>query len=193
MKGPLIILSGPSGAGKSEAIKRLLAPHDLPLRLSVSVTTRKPRPGEADGVQYHFWTREEFERERDAGAFLEWAEVFGVALYGTLRREVEPYRDKGVGVLLEIDVAGAAQVRRKCPDADSIFLKALSPEVYEQRLRRRRTESEEAIQRRLAEARHEEAHVGEYNHIVINDDLDRAVAELRAIIGRHFEGGADAR
>src|SRR5437016_4600439 len=114
-KGPLIILSGPSGSGKSTVIKRLLETTDLPLRLSVSATTRKVRKGEQEGVHYYFWTRPQFEAERDKGGFLEWAEVLG-NYYGTLRREVEPYRQQGVGVILDIDVQGAAQVRRQCPD-----------------------------------------------------------------------------
>jgi guanylate kinase len=187
MKGPLIILSGPSGAGKSTVIRRLLAVRDLPLHLSVSATTRPRRGKEVDGVDYHFWTREQFEAERQAGGFLEWAEVFG-NLYGTLRREVEPYRERGCAVLLEIDVEGAAQVRRRCPDAVSIFLHAPSLEVYEQRLRHRGTESEEAIRRRVEGARREEARAVEYDHHVINDDLGRAAAEVEALVRRQFRG-----
>src|SRR5436309_11636858 len=110
-KGPLIIVSGPSGTGKSTIVKRLLADPELPLRLSVSATTRRPRPGEKDGVQYHFWSRERFLQEKEAGAFLESAEVHG-QYYGTLKREVEPYREQGKGVILDIDVQGAAQIRR---------------------------------------------------------------------------------
>src|SRR5438105_3128227 len=108
---PLIILSGPSGCGKSTVVARLLATGEFSLRLSVSVTTRPPRPGERDGVAYHFWTRERFEQERQAGAFVEWAEVHG-NYYGSLRREIDPYRAQGTGVILVIDVQGAAQVRR---------------------------------------------------------------------------------
>ncbi|HXG10897.1 MAG TPA: guanylate kinase [Gemmataceae bacterium] len=179
--GPLIILSGPSGSGKSTVLRRLLEPGDLPVRLSVSATTRPPRPGERDGVDYHFWTRERFEQEIREGAFLEWAQVHG-NYYGTLRREVEPYRARGTGVLLDIDVQGAAQVRSRCPDSYGIFLQAPSLEVLEQRLRARGTESEEAIQRRLATARRELEHVGAYQQVVVNDDLDRTVAALRQII-----------
>jgi guanylate kinase len=189
---PLIILSGPSGSGKSTVLARLLAPADLPLRLSVSATTRAPRPGERDGEHYHFLTREQFEAERDAGAFLEWAEVFG-NYYGTLRREVEPFREQGVGVILDIDVQGAAQVRRQCPDAVSVFLRAPSLEVYEGRLRKRGTESEAAIQRRLAGARRELEHAGEYNYVVVNDDLETAVGQLREVVRQEFERGSHAR
>src|SRR4051812_38713090 len=104
--GPLLILSGPSGSGKSTVIDRLLREHGQPLRLSVSATTRAPRPLETDGVQYHFWTRERFQKEIDAGGFLEWATVHG-HYYGTPRSEVEPYRAQGIGVILDIDVQGA--------------------------------------------------------------------------------------
>jgi guanylate kinase len=179
--GPLLILSGPSGSGKTTVIARLLADASLPLRLSVSVTTRPPRPGEEDGKHYYFWTRERFQQEIAADAFLEWAEVFG-NLYGTLRSEVEPYRRQGRVVLLEIDVKGWEQVKRRCPDAVSIFLRTSTLEAYEKRLRERRTESEEGIQKRLAGARAELARASEYDYQVINDNLDEAVAQIRGII-----------
>jgi guanylate kinase len=188
--GPLIILSGPSGSGKSTVTRRLLKEGGLPLRLSVSATTRPRREGERDGVEYHFWTRDRFVGQVAAGAFLEWAEYAG-NLYGTLRGEVDGYRAKGQGVLLEIDVKGAEQVRRKCPDSVSIFLCAPSWEVLERRLRQRHTEGEEAVARRLETARAELARKGEYDHVVINDDLDAAVARVRGLIAPHFsEGGA---
>ncbi|HYV35798.1 MAG TPA: guanylate kinase [Gemmataceae bacterium] len=191
MLAPLFILSGPSGSGKSTLLRRLLAEPEPPLRLSVSATTRQPRNKEQDGVHYHFWTRERFEGAVKADAFLEWADVFG-NFYGTLRSEVEPFRQQGIGVFLDIDVQGAAQVRQNCPDAVTIFLRASSLEVYEQRLRGRGTETEAAIQRRLDGARRELARVGEYQYTVINDDLDTAVAELRAIVRRHFERNKNA-
>jgi guanylate kinase len=176
--GPLIVLSGPSGSGKSTVIRRLLKETTIPLRLSVSVTTRPRRAQEADGIDYHFWDRERFQRELAADAFLEWAEVFG-NFYGTLKREVEPFRRQDIGVILDIDVNGWEQVRAKCPDAASIFLRTSSLQVLEQRLRSRGTETEENIQRRLNGARAELARAGEYAHQVINDDLDTAVNELR--------------
>src|SRR5262245_47025209 len=120
---PLIILSGPSGCGKSTVIARVLAQPAFPLRLSVSATTRSPRPGERDGVAYHFWTRERCQQEVRAGAFAEWAEVHA-NYYGTLRQEIDPYREQGIGVILDIDVQGAAQVRQQYPDQVSIFLRA---------------------------------------------------------------------
>ena len=184
-RGPLVIVSGPSGSGKSTVIARLLALGDLPLRHSVSATTRPPRPGERDGVAYHFLTREQFDAEVAAGAFLEWAEVHGQR-YGTLRREVEPYRQQGLGVILDIDVQGAAAVRRQCPDSVLVFLRTSSLEAYEQRLRKRGTEAEAAIQERLAAARRELACAGDYGYQVINDDLDTAVRELHDLVQRQF-------
>jgi guanylate kinase len=191
MKGPLIILSGPAGCGKSTVTARLLARGDLPLRQSVSATTRPPRPGERDGEHYRFWTRPRFEEEIRAGGFLEWAEVYG-NYYGTPRSEVEPYRARGVGVILVIDVQGAAQVRAKCPDAVSVFLRASSWAECERRLRGRGTEDEATIARRLATARQELARAGEYQFEVINDDLENAVEQLHAIVSRQFERSGHA-
>jgi guanylate kinase len=183
---PLIIVSGPSGSGKTTVIARLLAEGDLPLRLSVSATTRPPRPGERDGVDYHFWDRQRFEAELREGAFLEWAEVHG-SYYGTLRREVEPFRQQGKMVLLDIDVQGAAQVRQRCNDVVMIFLRSASLETYEARLRKRGTEDEASIQKRLAGARRELARASEYDYQIVNEDLDKAVAEFRAILKRYLE------
>ncbi|MFO0864265.1 MAG: guanylate kinase [Gemmataceae bacterium] len=185
-RGPLIILSGPSGSGKSTIVDRLLREDGWPLRLSVSATTRAARPREEDGKHYHFWSRERFLQEVAHDAFLEWAEVHGNC-YGTLRQEVEPYREQGIGVILDIDVKGWEQVKAKCDDAVSIFLKTSNMDVYRERLVRRRTESEEAIQRRLAAARAEEARAGEYDYVVINDDLETALAHMRQIVGPLFE------
>jgi guanylate kinase len=186
---PLIILSGPSGSGKSKIIERLLAQSGLPLRLSVSATTREPREYERNGVHYWFWTREQFEAKMREGAFLEWAEVHG-QWYGTLRDEVDAYRARGVGVLLDIDVQGAAQVRARCPDCQSIFVRAPSLEELERRLRKRRTESEEKIVLRLANARREMERMGEYDCVVVNDDLEAAVAQVRDSIARAFQKGS---
>jgi len=187
-KGPLIIVSGPSGSGKSTVIRRLLAAKELPLRLSVSATTRAPRPGEIDGVHYHFWTPERFEAEVQAGGFLEWARVHGES-YGTLRSEVGGPRERGLGVILDIDVQGAEQVRKQCPDAVTVFLRAPDFETGERRLRERHTENEEAIRRRLAGARAELERASDYDYQVINDDVDAAVARLRAIVREQFDKG----
>lgn len=186
-KAPLIILSGPSGCGKTTVIERLLARKELPLRLSVSATTRKRRPREQDGVAYHFWSRQQFEDELRAGSFLEHAEVHQTGnYYGTLRREVEPYLKQGVGVILDIDVQGFTQVREHYPDLVSIFLKAPSLAILEERLRKRGTEDEAAIQRRLANARKELERAGEYQQQLVNDDLDQTVEQLLQILRSAF-------
>lgn len=183
--GPLIVISGPSGSGKSTLVRRLLTSGEWPLRLSVSVTTRAKRPKEAEDVDYHYWTADRVRSEIDRGGFLEWAEVFG-NYYGTLRSEVEPYRDQGTGVVLDIDVNGWAQVKAKCPDAVSIFIRTVSIDVLEKRLRDRRTESEESMKRRLDGARAELARIGEYHYQVVNDDLETALNEVKAIVRSLF-------
>jgi guanylate kinase len=188
MVGPLIILSGPSGSGKTTIVGRLRAMPELRLRPSISATTRPKRQGEIDGEQYFFLTSEEFERRRQAGEFLEWAEVHGHK-YGTPRAAVEAMRKQGYTVILVIDVKGAEQVRPRCPDAMSIFLTVSSLDTLEQRLRDRHTEDEVSLRRRLANARVELTRAGEFTHQVLNDDLEQAVADVRTIImNRILEG-----
>ncbi len=182
--GPLIILSGPSGTGKSTLIQEVLKTSGLPLRLSVSATTRARRKHEQEGVHYHFWTVERFREQLAAGAFLEHAEVYG-NLYGTLRSEVDDYRPRGIGVILDVDVQGAEQVRPHYPDHLSVFVRT-SDELFAKRLRDRGTEDEAAIARRLSAAGRELARAGEYQHVVINDELALAVAQLTALIGQRF-------
>lgn len=182
---PLIIVSGPSGCGKSTIIRRLLEEKAWPMRLSVSATTRDRRPGEEDGVAYHFWSSADFLKEVEAGGFLEWAKVHD-HYYGTLASEVTPYRQRGIGVLLDIDVQGADQVRKRCPDAVSIFIRTSRFESLEERLRRRHTETEAALQKRLRNAQAELARAGEYQHQVVNDDLESALAAMRGILGPLF-------
>jgi guanylate kinase len=168
-------------------IRQLLEDPPGPLRLSVSATTRGPRSGEVEGVDYYFWSRDRFERELADGAFLEHAVVHGSDYYGTLTREVEPFLARGEGVLLDIDVQGAEQVRRLRPDHVSIFLKAPSMEEYERRLRARGSEDEATILRRLQTARAELARAAGYQYQITNDDLARAAAELRDLVAREFE------
>jgi guanylate kinase len=181
--GRVVVVSGPSGSGKTTLVEKLLARSRLPLVRSVSATTRAARPGEVDGVNYHFLSREEFDRRRAAGEFLECAEVYGRGhWYGTLRQEVSPSLAAGKWVVLEIDVQGMLAVLREYPDAISIFLRPPGVEELERRLRERQTETEEAIQRRLDEARRELALAQRYRYQVVNDDLDRAVAELDRIL-----------
>ncbi len=190
-KGPLIILSGPSGSGKSTVIHELLGQgcgrrrSDLPLHRAVSLTTRPKRTGEQEGVDYHFCTEEEFRRHREAGELVEWARVHD-HYYGTPRSEVDAYLARGIGVILVIDVQGAAQVRRQYPDHLSIFLTTSTPEIYEQRLRDRGTEKEADLQTRLRTAQRELARSHEYQHLVYNDDLDQAVRQLSELIGSAF-------
>lgn len=184
-RGPLIVISGASGCGKSTVIRALLQRGDLPLHLSVSATTRPQRPGEQNGRDYFFCSREEFEKELAAGGFLEHARVVDY-YYGTLQREVEPYRQRGIGVLLDIDTQGQRNIHAACPDAVTIFLLASSPSAYEERLRRRGTESEEAIRRRLANGLKEITHANEYDYRVVNDDVDTAVAEIHRILTDAF-------
>lgn len=179
--GRVIVLSGPSGSGKSTVVARTLGSGNLPVRLSVSATTRQPRPGEVDGAHYHFWSAEQFDRAVQNGEFLEWADVHGHR-YGTLRTEVEPYLRQGTDVLLEIDVQGARQIIRHYPDALLVFLRTSSLDEYERRLRGRGTEDEATIQRRLAAARRELDAIDEYNVQLINDNLDEAVREFRKIL-----------
>lgn len=189
--GPLLILSGPSGAGKTTLVGRLIAEGRWPMSQSVSVTTRPPRPGETPEEHYHFWTVERFLEARGRDAFLEWAEVFG-NYYGTLAEEVQRRRTAGAGCWLVIDVQGWQQVRRRCPEAVSIFVMTSSLYEYERRLRRR-TESDESLRRRLETARAELAFADQYDFRVTNDDLEAALAELRAIVAPLFVGGSGKR
>lgn len=181
--GKLVIISGPSGAGKSTVVRRLLDECPLPLILSVSATTRAPREGETEGVDYHFLSLEEFRRRQAEHLFLECKEVFGRGdWYGTLQSEVTTGLAAGKWVILEIDVQGALAVLQKCPDAITIFLHPGSAAELEHRLRSRGTEQEQALQRRLAVARGEMQFIDHYRHEVINDDVDRAVAEICSIL-----------
>jgi guanylate kinase len=184
-KGKLVVISGPSGTGKSTVVQQLLRQCPLPLTLSVSATTRPPREGERDGVDYHFMSPQEFARRRDNREFLEYKEVFGRGdFYGTLLREVASGLKAGNWVVLEIDVEGAIDVFKWDPDAISIFLHPGSMEELEGRLRGRMTESEESIQRRLDVARRELGFVDRYRHRVVNKSVDQAVCEICEILTR---------
>lgn len=185
-KPRLLIISGPSGAGKSTVVRALLEAHPNLLERSVSATTRAPRTGEVPGVDYHFWTAEEFQSHRDRGDFLEFKEVFGRGdWYGTLRCEVEEGNRAGRRVLLEIDVEGMKEVLKQDVDSITVFLHPGSMEELERRLRLRGTDSPEAIQRRLEVARREMESLPLFEHEVINDDKDRAIAEIRDLLIKH--------
>ena len=180
MSGSLFIVSAPSGAGKTTLVAALLAT-DRHVRKSISYTTRACRPGEEHGRHYYFVQREEFERLRKAGEFLETATVHG-NLYGTSRRTVETECASGRDVVLEIDWQGAAQVRKLKPDAVSIFVLPPSIEALEQRLRGRAQDNPEVIAARVAAARGEIAHVREFDYVIINDDFNRAAQDLTSIV-----------
>ena len=184
MAGILFIISAPSGSGKSTLVSQLLTLVER-IDFSISYTTRVPRGSETDGREYHFTTREEFERMIAAGDFLEWAEVFG-NYYGTALSALSNARERSQDLLLDIDVQGALQVMKKLPEAVSIFILPPSPQVLELRLRNRsqaeHTTSESVIQRRLSEAREELKHLENYRYALVNDVLDRAVTEMRAIV-----------
>jgi len=179
-KGALIIISGPSGAGKGTLVDRLVA--RVPrLWVSVSATTRAPRPGEVPGEDYIFISSEEFSRRIEAGDFLEWAEVHGNR-YGTLRSEVEARLAEGRDVILEIDPQGALQVKELMPEAVLVFIIAPSLDELERRIRTRGAETDEQIRTRLATAVRELELVECYDHVVENDDVARATDELVALI-----------
>ena len=177
--GTLYIVTAPSGAGKTTLVHAVLE-REPGLALSISYTTRAPRPGEVDGRDYRFVSREEFLRLRDGGELLEWAEVHG-NYYGTSRTWIETQLQQDRDVLLEIDWQGARQVRRMFPHAVSIFILPPSREALEARLRGRGTDSEATIARRLAAAREEMSHYDEFDYVIVNDVFDEAVAQMHAI------------
>lgn len=180
VKGCLFIIAAPSGAGKTTLVRALLA-QDAALQLSVSHTTRAPREGEENGRDYHFIGVETFRAMREAGEFLESAEVHG-NYYGTSRGWIEQQMVAGRDIVLEIDWQGARQVREVFPDAVSVFILPPSIEVLEARLRGRATDSEEVITRRLSEARAEIDQVAEYDYLVVNDDFEQARLDLISVI-----------
>ena len=177
--GVLYIVSAPSGAGKTSLVKALLKA-DHAIRLSVSYTTRAPRPGETDGRDYHFVDRHQFERMLAEGEFLEHAEVYG-NFYGTSKGSISHDLNRGHDILLEIDWQGAKQVKAHFPQSASIFILPPSFSALRTRLKGRDQDSEDVIERRLAAAAHDVAHAGAFDYIIVNDDFDHAVQDLVAI------------
>ena len=180
MIGHLYVVAAPSGAGKTTLV-RLLFENDPEIRVSISTTTRAPRPGEEDGREYHFVDVESFLEMVSRGEFLEWAEVHG-NYYGTSKRWIEAQMSAGTDVLLEIDWQGAQQVRKSFPQAVGIFILPPSLEALKQRLSGRGTDSAEIIARRIAAARDEMRHVDEFDYVIINDDLQRALGNLISVV-----------
>ena len=182
-KGTLYIVSAPSGAGKSSLIASILKRFNLDdsLRLSVSHTTRQPRPGEVDHVSYHFVTNEEFEALIARGAFYEYAHVFD-HYYGTSKEIVEQWLNEGKDVLLDIDWQGARQIREQTPDAKGIFIVPPSLEELNRRLVTRATDAPEVIEKRMNKAMGEISHYDEYDYVIVNDDFEESVLNMRSII-----------
>ena len=181
--GTLYIVSSPSGAGKSSLLSALLARFndDQRMQLSISHTTRGMRPGEADGVHYHFVDKSEFQAQIDRGAFFEWAEVLG-NYYGTSRETIERCLDQGIDVFLDIDWQGARQIRDQLPEARSIFILPPSLPILEQRLHGRGQDSDEVIRHRMAQAVAEMSHYDEYDYLIVNDDFETSLQQLASII-----------
>jgi guanylate kinase len=188
--GRLFVITGPSGVGKGTLIRRLL--ERFPgLELSVSATTRPPRPGERDGIDYHFMSGEEFERLAREGELLEHATYSGHR-YGTPRSEVEPRLAAGRSVVLEIEVQGARQVREAMPEAVQVFIAPPSPGTLRERLEARATDRPEEIERRLSVAEEELAARSEFGYVIVNDDLERATEELVGLVRAIVQTGSAA-
>ncbi len=185
-KGILVVISGFSGAGKGTLMRRLLETHSKDYALSVSATTREPRPGETEGKDYFFVTREAFERMIEGGELIEYAQYVG-NYYGTPRSYVEKQLAAGKSVILEIEIQGALNVRRLFPDTRLLFVTAPSAEELKNRLNGRGTESAEVIERRLKRAYEESQEIGRYDYLIVNDDLESSVEALHRIIQNEKE------
>ncbi|MCG2590540.1 guanylate kinase [Rhodohalobacter sulfatireducens] len=181
-KGKILVLVAPSGGGKTTMARRILDDFDQ-IRFSVSATTRPPRKGEKDGVNYHYISKEEFKEKIDNGDFLEWEEVYDGTLYGTLRKNVEKELEKGYFILLDIDVLGALNVKKIFEkDALAIFIQPPSIEILKERLQKRATDAQQDIQTRLERAKKEMAYANRFDHIIINDDLEKAYSQIKELV-----------
>lgn len=181
-RGKIIILVAPSGGGKSTMAKRLLDDFDN-LRFSVSATTRPPRKGEKNGVDYHFLSRKEFDRRAAEGAFLEWEEFYNGQRYGTLRSDVENHLNNGYFILLDIEVLGALNVKKIYgDDALAIFIQPPSIDVLKERLMKRGTEDNRTIETRIDRAKKEMAYANQFDQVIINDDLETAYSRIKELV-----------
>ena len=182
-KGKIIVISAPSGCGKSTIINSILGSGEIQLRFSVSATNRAPRPGEEDGVQYHFFTTEEFRDAIASDAFVEWEQVYPGRSYGTLRRELSDAATRGENTILDIDVKGALKVKQQFgDDALLIFIMPPSVEALRQRLIKRGTDSAEVIAERIGKAEYEMSFAPQFDRVIVNDDLPVAVAATESAI-----------
>ncbi|MFO0951341.1 MAG: guanylate kinase [Isosphaeraceae bacterium] len=188
LPGQLVVVSGPSGSGKSSVLRQALLHPGVNARLSVSATTREPRPGECDGVDYYFLTQNDFREAIGRGEFLEWAE-YGPNLYGTPARPVYDALAEGMTVVLEIEVLGALQIRQHAPGALFVFIRTPTFRILEERLRGRGTETEASVLRRLRKARQELAEAHWYDVQIINDEFHRCVAEFVTTLSNVGPGG----
>jgi len=187
-RGNILILVAPSGGGKSTIANRLLKDFDN-IRFSVSATTRKPRPGETDGREYYFLSEDQFRKGIKDGEFLEWEEFYNGILYGTLRTDVEEKRKEGYFILLDIDVLGAANIKKIYGDAAfSIFLMPPSLEELQNRLEKRQTESKSSLETRLNRAKEEMKYADKFDKIIVNDDLGRAYKEVKEEVENYLSG-----
>ncbi len=182
-----MVLVAPSGGGKTTMAKRILKDFDQ-IHFSVSATTRAPRKGEKDGVNYHYISKEEFREKIDGGEFLEWEEVYDGTLYGTLRDNVEKELEKGYFILLDIDVLGAINVKKIFEeDVLAIFIQPPSIEILKERLQKRATDAQHDIETRLKRAKKEMAYANRFDHIIINDDLETAYSQIKELVSNFIK------
>lgn len=182
-KGKIIIISAPSGTGKSTIINRIMGDPSLDLQFSISATSRPPRAGEAHGVNYYFFTEEDFRRAVAADLFVEWEEVYPGRFYGTLRSEIDRITSEGHNVIMDVDVKGGINIRRMMgDDALAVFVKPPTVEALRERLVARATDSPEQIDQRVAKAEYEMGFAPQFDRVVINDDLHVAVEEVRRLV-----------